>query len=94
MKQLKKIWIICLLATVAAACSKEDPVSLNLLTTQIKVEAAGGEQEIAFLTNQSWSVRCNADWVADTIPFADLFSNLTSVLTKEDVHDLFTFPQF
>lgn len=66
MKQLKKIWIICLLATVAAACSKEDPASLNLLTTQIKVEAAGGEQEIAFLTNQSWSVRCNADWISVT----------------------------
>ena len=66
MKQLKKIWIICLLATVAAACSKEDPASLNLLTTSIKVEAAGGEQEIAFLTNQSWSVRCNADWISVT----------------------------
>ena len=62
MSRLKIFPILCLLAVMAAACSKE-PASLNLLTTSLSFSNEGGTQEIAFLTNQSWSVRSGDSWL-------------------------------
>ena len=62
MSRLKIFLILCLSAVLAAACSKEPP-SLSLLTTSLSFSNEGGTQEIAFLTNQDWSVRSGDSWL-------------------------------
>ena len=63
MKNLKYFPIICMLALLAVGCNKEAPASLSMLNSVILVEAGGGQQDISFKTNQSWSVRSDAGWV-------------------------------
>ena len=64
MKELRQFSILAgLFAIALTGCKKDIPASLSLLTSNISVEAAGGSQDVSFLTNQSWSVRSSENWV-------------------------------
>ena len=66
MKVLKVFPLICILGLLVAGCSKPVVASLSVLSSSLSVEAAGGPQEVSFLTNQDWSVRSDADWLTVT----------------------------
>ena len=66
MKVLKVFPLICILGLLVAGCSKPVVASLSVLSSSLSVEAAGGPQEVSFLTNQDWSVRSDADWLVVT----------------------------
>lgn len=63
MRIVKFLSSFCLLAVLAAACSKPAPASLNLLTSSLSFSSLEGGEEIAFLTNQDWSLRSGANWI-------------------------------
>ena len=80
MKVLKQILVCSLLAALAVACTKPAPASLNLLSTVLTFDSAGGTEEVSILTNQSWSVRAGADWLTVTPPSgsaSDAYQKLT-----------------
>ena len=64
MKVLKSLILSCLLACLAIGCSKPAATNLNVLFNTLSVDAAGGSQEVSFLSNQSWSVRVDGDWLS------------------------------
>ena len=66
MKVLKVFPLICILGLLVSGCSKPVVASLSLLSSSLSVEAAGGLQDVSFLTNQDWSVRSDADWLTVT----------------------------
>lgn len=66
MKFLKYFLSVCVLAAVAAACTKTGPASLSLLTINLTFDSAGGSEQISVQSNQSWSIRSNADWLTVT----------------------------
>ncbi len=66
MRLMKKIVIACMVAVVAAACQKEAPASLSMLSSVLLYDSQGGTQDISFKTNRSWSIRSDADWATVT----------------------------
>ena len=62
MKSIRVFIIFCVLAAVAAACTK--PASLTLLSNRLTFENVAGQQELSFLTNSEWSVSAGAAWLA------------------------------
>lgn len=63
MKPIHRIFLMLALAAVAAGCGKTVVANLNLLTSSLTVEAAGGSQEFSFLTNVNWSIRASESWI-------------------------------
>lgn len=67
MKTLTKglLSLICLAAMTA--CSEDDPTpgpdSMHLYTTEATVDAEAGQLPVTLITNRSWTVAPQADWV-------------------------------
>ena len=92
MKALRFYAIVCALAAVAVAgCKKDEPASLNLLTSNISVEAAGGtwkydkhclrltpeEVEAKKAAGIPWTIRMNAPTEGETSYSDVVFGDMT-----------------
>ena len=80
MKLLKTFTMLFALVATATACDKPIAAELNLLNTNVSVDAEGGKAEISFTTNQSWSIRSDSDWVT-TLPISGIASTSSQKVT-------------
>ena len=63
----KKILLLSgALALLLVSCGKTGPATLNMLSSTVNIGYAGGEQQISFQTNQSWSVSSDQTWLTLT----------------------------
>ena len=52
-----------MLGVILAGCGKQDPDSLNLLSTSVSLPCEGGSEDVSIMTNQSWSATSDQDWL-------------------------------
>ena len=62
----KYLIFACLLAALAAGCTKQAPPSLDLLTTSVSLPSEGGSAEVSIKTNQNWTVSSSQPWLTVT----------------------------
>jgi DNA/RNA endonuclease G, NUC1 len=67
------------LAAVAVGCGKTSIPDLTMLTSFISVGSTGDSQQVAFKTNQSWSVRPDVSWVSVDPPSGGASDSYQSV---------------
>ena len=61
---LSRSFKFCIVAgLIICGCEKQDPPSLILATTEISLPYEGGNEDVSFMTNQSWSVTSSDSWI-------------------------------
>lgn len=80
MKLLKTFTMLFALVATASACDKPIAAELNMLNTNVSVDAEGGKAEISFTTNQNWAIRSDSDWVT-TLPISGIASTSSQKVT-------------
>ena len=80
MKLLKTFTMLFALVATATACDKPIAAELNMLNTNVSVDAEGGKAEISFTTNQNWAIRSDSDWVT-TLPISGIASTSSQKVT-------------
>ena len=63
MRHSHPILICCMLGVIMAACGKQEPDSLNLLSNAVNLPSEGGSEDVSIMTNQTWSASTDQDWL-------------------------------